>query len=196
MYTRLTALGAISLFLAGCVAPQISRTDFEFGASLEQEAHAKLKVVGVDVIIPDGMPVSSDPSVRYPPSDTLVWWGDPPGDRKQQVREIVAEAVMRSTNRLLAGARPVRIEVLIKQFHAMTPRARSTSLQLGVHEIQFDITLLDAETNVKIAGETGLNADLRAFSGDSAISADQNGQTQAVRIKNRIDQVVSDWLRL
>ena len=76
----------------------------------------------------------------------------------------------------------------------MTPRARATNLQLGVHEIRFDISIRELSTDKVIATESDLNADLRAYSGTSAFVAEQNGQTQAVRIKARIEQVVSQWL--
>lgn len=194
MYNRVLMLATMSLALTGCVSPQISANDFSVGASLEQTAFSELRVDRVDVVIPDKMPVSANPGVRYPSQDTLVWWEDPPGDRKAQVRRLVAEAVQHSAERTLIGAKPVRIEIFIDQFHAMTPRARSTSLQLGVHEVQFDIVISDVETDEIIASENDINADLRAFSGTSALLAEQNGQTQAVRIKARIDQVISDWL--
>jgi len=169
--------------------------DFTSGASLERQALSDFNIISVDVVIPENMPVSTDPNLRYPSPETLVWWEDPPGDRKAQVQQLVADAVRRSADRLLTGTRPVRIEILIDQFHAMTPRARSSSLQLGVHEIRFDVSVLDAETGVVVASESDLNADLQAYSGASALLAEQNGQTQVVRIKDRIDQVMSAWLQ-
>ena len=85
-------------------------------------------------------------------------------------------------------------KVSVDQFHAMTPVARATNLQLGVHEMRFDFAVVDASTGETLAFENDINADLRAFSGSQAVLAEQAGQGQEIRIQTRVSQVVRAWL--
>ena len=96
---------------------------------------------------------------------------------------------------VLQGNRPVDVDIIVRQFHAMTPRARSTSLQLGVHEIRFDISMADPSTGEVLASEANVSADLNAFSGSEAILADLRGETQKIRIQARVSEVIRKWLR-
>ena len=75
----------------------------------------------------------------------------------------------------------------------MTPRARLSSLQLGVHEISFDIEVWSTDGELLVA-EANVNADLDAYSGVKAYKAEAKGETQRVRITRRIQEVVRNWL--
>lgn len=194
MLVKVVVIGLAVLIVSGCVGPRVSSLDYTEGASLEPNEVSDMKLNSVNVTIREEMQVSTDPAIRYPPKETLVWWGEPSGDRKQQVQALVSDAIADATQPLFLGDRLVGIEVTLNQFHAMTPLARMTEIQLGVHEVQFDIALIDTQTGDTLASEVNLNADLRAFSGSTVAPAEAEGQTQAVRIKARIGQVASAWL--
>ena len=196
MLHRRVFIGAAMLAamgLAAC-APSISSTDFVAGAGAQTSDAASWSFADAVVEVPEDMPVHTDESIRYPSANRLVWWGDPPGDRKAQVEILMTEAVRAGALDALPGSHPVVVRLDINQFHALTPRARATSIQLGVHEIQFDISILDASTGEVLASETGVNADLRAFSGTQALMAEQAGQGQKIRIQTRVAQVIRSWL--
>ncbi|MEO0363569.1 MAG: DUF6778 family protein [Pseudomonadota bacterium] len=188
-WTRRSAL--LGVLALGACGPLISRTDFRAGA----KGDGGWRLAEVDVRVPERMVVSQVVDSHYPPIDHLVWWGDPPGDRKAQVSDLMEEATRRGASAALTGGRPVRLELTIRQFHAMTPLARATSLQAGVHEIQFDIAVRDASTGSVLAEEKAVNADLRAFSGEKAVEAEARGEDQKTRIQRRVAEVVEAWLK-
>ena len=191
---KIAILGAAVLALSACVAPRVAQTDFQSGSGQSQETVSNWALAGVTVTVPEEMIVTNEPDRRYPPAEHLVWYGDPPGDRKAQVSQLMAEAAQAGALDALNGSTPVNLRLTIDQFHAMTPKARATSLQLGVHEIQFDIEVVDANSGAVVASEENINADLRAFSGDEAIRAEQIGQGQKIRIQSRVAEVVRAWL--
>ena len=186
-------LGLVVLVAAAC-APRISSTDFTAGASGASADAASWRFAGAEVVVDPDMPVHTDEGIRYPSENRLVWWGDPPGDRKAQVETLMEDAVQAGALDALSGGRDVKVKLFIQQFHAMTPRARATNIQLGVHEIKFDISVVDAATGEVLASEQGVNSDLRAFSGSEAVLAEQAGQGQKIRIQTRVAQVVRAWL--
>ncbi|MEM7269302.1 MAG: DUF6778 family protein [Pseudomonadota bacterium] len=187
------ALGLAVVVTAGCVGPRASPTDFSAGVAQEQSTVSNWAFGGASVSIRPDMIVSDEPDRRYPPSDQLVWYGDPPGDRKAQVIALVQDAVTAGAVDALSGGETVTLRINVTQFHAMTPRARRSILPLGVHEVEFDLEVVDAAGAV-IASESGVRADLEAFSGDEAAVADRVGQGQKIRIQSRIAQVVRSWL--
>ena len=180
--------------MSGCFGPKIDEIDYVLGSQVTRADIANWQVGVVEVVIPEDMNVWTDPDVRYPAKSNLVWWGDPPGDRKEQVRTLMADAVRAGALEVLSGTRAVNLRVDILEFHAMTPKARASELPFGVHEIKFDVTVIDAATGQVIAVEEGVNSDLQAFSGTSAIQAEQVGQGQKIRIQARVAQVIRAWL--
>jgi len=186
-------VAASVLALSACVVPQVAETDFTQGVGHSASKVAAWSLGDVNVEISNGLTVTQSPSRRYPPLSELVWYGDAPGDRKAQVIALMTDAVRASAADALVGSQPVTIGLNIVEFHAMTPRARSSQLQLGVHEIMFDISISDGSGAV-IASETGVRADLQAYSGAAAVQAEQLGQGQKIRIQSRVAQVIRAWL--
>lgn len=186
-------VAASALALSACVAPRVSQTDFTQGVGQSADQVAAWSLGDVQVEVSNKLTVTQSPSTRYPPTTELVWYGDPPGDRKAQVIDLMADAVRAGAADALVGVQPVTIALNITEFHAMTPRARATELQLGVHEIMFDISVID-NSGAVIASETGIRADLQAFSGATALQAEQLGQGQKIRIQSRVAQVIRAWL--
>ena len=182
---------AAAMALSGCVAPTIDPTLALKGAG---PGAASWMLNDVIVSIPEAMPVSEDPGVRYPAPMTLVWWGEPPGDRKAQVSALLEEAARAGAAGMLTGARPVNLTLAVIQFHAMTPKALSTDIQLGAHEMRFDLAVKDAATGETLAIEADVSADMRAPSGPDAIVAEQEGRGQRPQIVARVAEVVRGWL--
>lgn len=189
-------LGAMAFALASCTsfAPKIDEIDYQIGQKFTGAEVLTWGLQSVDVVIPDEMIVWTDPDTRYPPKTVLNWWGDPPGDRRLQVTTLLTDAIQAGALDALAGNRPVNLRATVREFHAMTPKARASELPFGVHEIKFDLAVVDAVTGEVLVEETGVNADLQAFSGTSAIQAVQTGQTQKVRIQARVAFVIRSWL--
>lgn len=185
-------LAGVVLLAAGC-APTVHPVDFKSGAGARSGA-TDWRLASVEVEIPEDMPVNTNGDIRVPPSNELVWWGDPEGDRKAQVRALLTDAVSAGALDALTGTKPVIFRMKVNQFHAMTPRARATPIQLGVHSLNFDFEIVDAATSQILAAEKDVSADLRAFSGTQAILAEQQGQGQKIRIQTRVAQVVRSWL--
>lgn len=195
--TRFAGLGAVLaavMALTGCFGPKIDEIDYVISKQFTRDEVFSWSLQDVEIVIPDSMKVWTDPDVRYPTKKALVWWGDPPGDRKEQVRTLMRDAVRAGALDALAGDRAVILRIDIIEFHAMTPKARASELPFGVHEIKFDATVIDANTGEVILLEPGMNSDLQAFSGTSAIQAVEVGQTQKVRIQARVASVIRRWL--
>lgn len=190
----LASLAVIATMGAAACAPTISPVDFVNGAKSQSADAANWALADIVVEIPEEMKVETDGNNRYPDPSLLVWYGDPPGDRKAQVASLLADAVVAGAVDALTGNRPVVFKLYVDQFHAMTPAARATNLQLGVHELRFDFEVVDAATGEVLAREDDVNADFRAFSGTQALLAEQSGQGQKIRIQTRVSQVVRAWL--
>lgn len=193
------AIAATTLITSGCaiggLRPTIDPVDYVIGSQVSRAQVESWALTGVNIIIPEDMEVWTDPDVRYPSKSRLVWWGDPPGDRKAQVRELMAQAVATGAVPELRGQTSVILQLDMIEFHAMTPAARASELPFGVHEIKFDVTIVDAATGQILAVEKGVNADLQAFSGTAAIQAEEVGRGQKVRIQERVAVVIKNWLR-
>ncbi|MGB0506615.1 MAG: DUF6778 family protein [Pikeienuella sp.] len=194
-----SAVAAATLIVSGCsiggLRPTIDPVDYVIGSQVSRAEVESWSLAGVNIIIPEEMEVWTDPDSRYPSKKYLIWWGDPPGDRKAQVRELMAQAIATGAVSELRGTTKVVLQLDMIEFHAMTPAARASELPFGVHEIKFDVTIVDSATGQILAIEKGVNADLQAFSGTAAIQSEEVGRGQKVRIQERVAQVVRSWLR-
>ncbi|MFN3260887.1 MAG: DUF6778 family protein [Pikeienuella sp.] len=188
---RLAGLCVAAFALAGCAVPPLDPTTELKGAGPGVDGWSLNEV---RVSIPEAMPVSEDPDIRYPSPDTLVWWGDPPGDRKAQVAALLADAAREGAAPAMTGARPVDLTISVIQFHAMTPKALATDINLGVHEMRFDLGVRDAATGEMLAFESDVSADMRAQSGPDALIAEEEGRGQKPQIHARIRAVIRRWL--
>jgi len=131
--------------------------------------------------VPDDMTVSEANSY-YPIAD-IVWRGDPIGNRAEQISNIFQTSI-RAAGQGLAGQRPVTVDVELVRFHSLTERTRFSVG--GVHSIKFDLTVRDARSGAVIEATRRIDGDLVALGGYAALSADNQGQTQKVRITNHL----------
>lgn len=141
----------------------------------------KVNVVSWNVIVPRSLKTSE--SNAYYPMVDIIWHGDPPGDRYQQVAQIFRNALTWGMAPFDRG-RKVNIQIEVKKFHALTPRARYTTG--GVHTMRFYMTITDATTGAVIMPREKIDADLRALGGAAAVRAEDAGQGQKVRITQHL----------
>ena len=141
------------------------------------------------VSVPKSLTVN-DKNLYYPRGD-IVWRGDLPGDRHAQVKAMI-EAGLRNAAPRLTGSRPVRIDVQVLRFHALSEKARYTVG--GVHNITMMYRLIDVSNGLQIGPTKTLQADLDALGGQAAIDADSKGRTQKARIVAHLTQVFTKEL--
>lgn len=142
-------------------------------------------VTEVNVEVPRDLTVS-EANVYYPVAD-IVWRGDPPGDRYQQIDELLTTAVTRGADRV-NGSRPVILDIEVTRFHAVSEKARYSVG--GVHSVRFLMTVRDANSGQVLISDRPVDAELTALAGSNAIAADARGETQKVRISSNVSQVI------
>ncbi len=148
-----------------------------------------VRVQSVSVTVPRALKVSESNS--FLPRGDIVWREDPIGDRHAQVQKIVYNALVRGV-RTLNGPVPVKLDVQVVKFHALTEKARYTTG--GVHAITFILSIKDARTGELVVPARKVRADLEAYGGAQALRAEALGQTQKVRISAQISEVIRQEL--
>jgi hypothetical protein len=184
MVHRILACAA-GLFLAGCVG--VFTTEYQ---RLDPSVTREWQVAEVNFAVPPGLSLGS-PSVMAPDAD-IVWFGEPPGDRREQVDAIMTEAITRGTERL-QGQRPVIINASLIRFHAVTPLAVSQAPE-AVHDIAFRVEVLDAGNGARLTQAMRIDASLPALTGAAAVIANDQGQSQKVRITDYVAATTAAWL--
>ncbi|WP_413869700.1 DUF6778 family protein [Albidovulum sp.] len=148
------------------------------------------RVSAVDVVVPRTLSVSEE-EVFLPRAD-IVWREDPAGDRYDQVAAIMKTAVSRGAAGL-KGSRPVRLQVTMTRFHAMTLLAE-TRAPAGVHDVEFDIIARDARTGEVLAGPEHVEASLPAMTGPEMARARLRGESQKSQITDHVARTIASWL--
>ncbi len=146
---------------------------------------ADLKISNVTIRVPETLVVSEEN--RYYPSGDIVWRGDPPGDRRAQVKAIFEDGIGRGTA-TLDGSTVYDLDIEVLRFHALTEKARYSIG--GIHSITFQVTLTDPATGATVGEPRIVQADLPGYGGDEAIAADAQGFTQKFRITNHLANVI------
>lgn len=182
-----TRLSALILVMALAACGGTFRTSYGAGAGADA---ANWRVTAVDVSVPRTLVVSED-EVYIPKAD-IVWREDPAGDRYSQVEAIMETAIRKGASGL-KGSRPVRLEVTVARFHAMTFLAE-TRAPGGVHDIEFTITALDAGSGEVLAGPEYIEASFPAKTGAAMTTARARGETQKSQIADHVARTVASWL--
>ncbi|WP_397541459.1 DUF6778 family protein [Roseovarius salis] len=185
----LTACGQAPLETASRNAPAPLPSDA--AGTLTQEARSQAETASYDVVdvrvtVPRTLEVSE--ANRFYPGGDIVWREDPPGDRHAQVRKIVEDAMRKGARASGAGDVPVVLDVEVTRFHALTEKARYTVG--GVHALQFNMQLRDAETGAPLGEPHFVKADFKALGGQAAVRAEQAGLTQKKRITDHLANVI------
>ena len=187
-FTKLMTGAALTLMLGACAQTWQTHYDEAPAAGVSTNWRAS----AIAVAVPDSLTVSE--ANVYAPAADIVWRGEVRGDRHKQVQRIIHEATVKGTSKLKRGSRPVRVEVTVGQFHALSHRARYQLQQSGVHNIKLAIRVIDTRTGAVLASENDIQADLLAYTGEDALQAEAAGQTQRVRIVNHVSKVIAGWL--
>ncbi len=188
---RLVLIAAALLVAAGCSGPLVGPVAPSQAGILTKAASAAAPesrsagrdyaVREVRVLVPEGLSVSEANSY-YPIAD-IVWRGDPRGDRKSQVADILRTAFEAGTAGL-AGDTPVVATLTLRRFHSLTERTRYTVG--GVHSIRFDLEVTHARTGAVLEPSRWIVADLEGLGGEAALRADERGEGQKVRITRHL----------
>ncbi|MEZ5779593.1 MAG: DUF6778 family protein [Paracoccaceae bacterium] len=180
---------AVTLIVFGLAACSATfRTHYDNAAPVSQTATWSL--ADVRVAVPQSLSVSEARSLL--PRADIVWREDPPGDRRAQVARIMTDAVREGASGL-AGSRPVRLDVVVTRFHALTFEAESRAGG-GVHNIDFIITAADAETGEVLAGPEKVEAAFPALGGAEMAMARARGESQKSQITAHVRRVIAGWL--
>lgn len=177
----------VLLALAGC-ARQFA-TSYE--TAVAPEVARDWALADVTVTVPDSLTVSEARSLI--PRADIVWREDPPGDRHPQVAKIVRDAALAGASGL-TGRRPVRLDIVVTRFHALTFEAETRLKRSGVHNIDFSIRAVDAGSGAVLAGPETIEAALPAYSGPEMAERRAHGESQRSQISAHLREVVAGWL--
>lgn len=184
---RNAALLVATLVLAACSGTYRTHYDAPIDASVSRN----WRVTDVTVTVPAELTVS-EAKTLVPPAD-IVWREDPPGDRKAQIAVVMRDGIRRGTTRL-RGSTPVRLQVEVVRFHALTFEAETRLRDAGVHNLHFYVTVVNARTGQTLAGPVRIEADVPAFSGAQAVQRRLAGETQRSVITNHLAATMAGWL--
>ncbi len=177
-----------ALGLSACVS-----TNTSFPEPLRDDVTYNWNVVDIQAIVPRNLTTTTRNGQM--PNVDLIWTEEGPGDVYAQIEAIMEETIARAASRLqrsVKGSRPVIIRTEQIQFHSLTQRARSNIG--GIHNVDFILTVVDANTGELVSGPAVIEADVNAFGGAAARAAVAQGQTMRVRIIDRVSEVIATYL--
>ena len=179
---------AVALGLAGCVSENTN-----FPEPLRDDVTYNWRVVDVQATVPRAL-TTTDRNGQMPNVD-LIWTEEGIGDTHAQVEAIMEETLLQAAGYFqysVKGNRPVIIRTEQTQFHSLTQRARSNIG--GIHNVDFILTVVDANTGEILAGPAVIEADVHAYGGAQAQSSINRGETMRSRIIDRVSLVIANYL--
>lgn len=197
MKTLMISVAAAAIALVACAPqPQTTRSANFMQGELasgpapveiagEMVLQAQYDVQAINVVVPRSL--RSSEANTFHPNAEIVWRGDVPGDRHQQVKAIFDTAMARGTASMTSGPKVV-VDIEITRFHCLTEKTRFTVG--GIHNMNFMLTVRDAATGTILQGPRLVNADMKASGGSRAIAEDVAGRTQKVVVTERLAQVI------
>lgn len=183
MFRFVTRICFLSLFLVLGACAGRWQTNYE--NPLNPEATRTWTVSDVVVTVP--AEATTTESNTFAPSADIVWHGEEYGNRKAQVAAIVEEG-LRAGASAPNGPRSVTLVALVTKFHGVTPLAVARAPQ-AVHNIEFQLQVVDSTTGEAITQPFLVDADLEAHVGAAAITAALQGRDQRTRIVSHIAAV-------
>lgn len=147
--------------------------------------------VSISIEVPPGLTVSERNALA--PEADIVWRGEQPGNRHQQVKRIFEDAAKRATAPM-RGSRAVSILIRVGHFHSVTEKARALA-PAAVHNIKFAIQVFDARTGERLTQVEVIQADLQAYTRGKAVQAEVAGLTQRVRIVDHLAKVLASYMK-
>lgn len=190
IFTTPALIVAALLGLSACGTPlDVSRNAAFSTISPVIEAPTQdWSITALQIDVPRTLTVSEANSIK--PASDIVWRGDPPGDRYEQIETLMNQALAPVLRPREDAGTPVIVSLEVTRFHSLTERARYTVG--GEHEIEFVLTVRHAETGEILSGPRDVDLTFRAYGGRQAIEAEAQGITQAVRVTARLQ----DWARI
>jgi len=193
LLVKVASLVLLGLGVAGCATVETPSRNAPLTApalgGAEQTPSRSYDVQDIRIVFPGDLRVSESNGF-YPIAD-IVWRGDPIGDRRQQIGDLMMTAFSAGTEDL-EGDTPVVLDVTVRRFHSLTERTRYSVG--GVHSIFFDLTVRHAETGVVLEEARRIDASFPALGGQAAIRAENAGQTQKVRITDHLTYLINTEL--
>lgn len=184
---RLAGIGLVALTLAGCSRDWST----DYANSVDPAVSRGWNVHEITVTVPEALTVSD--ANTWAPQVDIVWHGDPKGDRKLQVAQIMEDGVELGSA-ALRGPRPVNIGITMQRFHSITPRVEANLNNSGVHDIRYVAQVFDARTGEALTQPEAIHADIAALVGDQAREVRAQGISQKDEIVPHIGRVTAGWL--
>ena len=187
---KIVAALVLAFGASACATVDTASRNAPYDVSAEMAAPApSYKLASFDVSVPEAL-VVSEANLFYPSGD-IVWRGEARGNRYEQVKAIFDESI-RLGAYPLDGSLPVRVEIEVTRFHALTEKTRYSVG--GVHSIEFIMTIIEPESGTVLRGPKPIKASLVGYGGQMAIDAESRGLTQKYRITHHLARVVRDEL--
>jgi len=189
---KAAAIVVIGLTVSGCASIENTATrnaPFSPEIATAPALSQIVDVTDVNVNVSRDLRVS-EAEVYYPMAD-IVWRGDAPGDRYEQVGAIFETSAQAATGDLDQGPQ-ARVDIDVTRFHSLTNKTRYTVG--GVHSINFVLSVKDPETGVDLIAPRKIKADLKGYGGQQATMAEARGETQKKRITEHLTRVIREEL--
>lgn len=177
-----------ALGLTACVS-----TNTAFPEPLRDDTTYNWRVVDVQATVPRTL-TTTDRNGQMPNVD-LIWSEEGVGDTHAQIEAIMEDTLAQAATHFqssIKGNRAVILRTEQTQFHSLTPRARSNIG--GIHNVDFILTVVDANTGEILAGPAAIESDVKAYGGAAANASIARGETMRSRIVDRVSVVIASYL--
>jgi hypothetical protein len=124
----------------------------------------------------------------------IVWTGKGQGSASAKVSALMNEATSLGSQKL-RGRRKVALEIVIHDFKSPTTRVRRMErTDVGVHHINFSISVVDTKSGNLLLAPTIIEADLEALTGSYGRAFAAQRQDQKARVTQHLASVVQGFL--
>ena len=143
----------------------------------------------------DSINVQIHPNARvHGGNANIVWTGKGTGNAASKISRIMQDATKLGAQKL-QGRRKVGLDVVIHDFKSPTSRIRRMErTDLGVHHINFSISVVDLKSGGLLLPPTIIEADLEALTGTFAKAFAAQRQDQKARVTQHLASVVQGFL--
>ena len=181
-------LGVSAIFLcANSVSAQGSLWRTYYNAPISTFETNRWSVDNIDVKIHPNARVSGGGA-------NIVWTGKGTGNTASKVSSIMKAATTLGTSKL-RGRRKVGVDIVIHDFKSPTSRIRRMErTDIGVHHINFSISIVDLKSGGLLLAPTIIEADLEALTGSFAKAFAAQRQDQKARVTQHLASVVQGFL--
>jgi hypothetical protein len=124
----------------------------------------------------------------------IVWFGKGSGSLSGKVVSLMHNAAEMGAQKL-DGGRAVKLDIVIHDFKSPTPRIRRMErTDLGVHHINFSVSVVDVKSDRLLLAPTVIEADLEALTGSYAKAFEAQRQGQHARVTQHLASVLQGFL--